>query len=87
MMHIDQGVAVTSHAAKGKTVDHVIASAPVEAFRQVNQAQLWCFALESSARYDPIRHMIREQKHRPPHLNHMYQQPVNRKGVRNYENR
>jgi hypothetical protein len=40
-LHIDQGIAVTSHASQGKTVDHVIASAPVEAFAQVNQAQLY----------------------------------------------
>jgi hypothetical protein len=27
--HLDQGIAVTSHAAQGKTVDQVIVSAPV----------------------------------------------------------
>lgn len=33
MMYIDQGIAVTSHASQGKTVDNVIVSAPVESFR------------------------------------------------------
>jgi ATP-dependent exoDNAse (exonuclease V) alpha subunit len=40
-VHIDQGVAVTSHAAQGKTVDQVIVSAPVASFAQVNQAQFY----------------------------------------------
>jgi hypothetical protein len=31
-LHIDQGIAVTSHASQGKTVDEVIVSVPVEAF-------------------------------------------------------
>ncbi|MBV8415124.1 MAG: hypothetical protein JO251_07940 [Verrucomicrobia bacterium] len=35
-LHIDQGIAVTSHASQGKTVDQVIASAPVSSFAQVN---------------------------------------------------
>jgi UvrD-like helicase C-terminal domain len=33
--------AVTSHASQGKTVDNVIVSAPVAAFAQVNEAQLY----------------------------------------------
>ena len=40
-MHIDQGIAVTSHASQGKTVDQVIASAPVSSFAHVNQAQFY----------------------------------------------
>ena len=41
LLHLDQGVAVTSHALQGKTVDHVIVSVPVESFSQVNQAQTY----------------------------------------------
>jgi hypothetical protein len=40
-VHADQGIAVTSHASQGKTVDQVIASCPVSAFSQVNQAQFY----------------------------------------------
>jgi hypothetical protein len=40
-LHLDQGIAVTSHAGQGKTVDQVIASVPVSAFSQVNQAQFY----------------------------------------------
>jgi hypothetical protein len=39
--HIDQGIAVTSPAAQGKTVDCVIVSASVESFSQVNAAQFY----------------------------------------------
>jgi hypothetical protein len=38
-LHLDQGVAVTSHASQGKTVDQVIVSVPVAAFSQTNEAQ------------------------------------------------
>jgi hypothetical protein len=31
-LHIDQGIAVTSHASQAKTVDQVIVSVPVRAF-------------------------------------------------------
>jgi ATP-dependent exoDNAse (exonuclease V) alpha subunit len=41
LIHLEQGIAVTSHASQGKTVDQVIVSAPVEAFSQVNQAQFY----------------------------------------------
>ena len=41
LLHVDQGIAVTSHASQGKTVDNVIVSAPVAAFAQVSQAQLY----------------------------------------------
>jgi hypothetical protein len=39
--HIDQGIVVTSHAAQGKTVDQVIASVPITAFGQANEAQFY----------------------------------------------
>ena len=41
LLHLDQGIAVTSHASQGKTVDNVIVSAPVAAFAQVNEVQLY----------------------------------------------
>jgi len=40
-LHLDQGVAVRSHASQGKTVDQVIASVPVAAFSQTNKAQFY----------------------------------------------
>jgi hypothetical protein len=40
-LHVDQGIAVTSHASQGKTVDQVIVSVPVEAFSQTNEAQFY----------------------------------------------
>jgi hypothetical protein len=39
-LHLDQGIAVTSHASQAKTVDQVIASVPVRAFSQANEAQI-----------------------------------------------
>ena len=36
-LHIDQGIAVTSHASQAKTVDQVIVSVPVRAFSQTNE--------------------------------------------------
>src|SRR5260221_2076440 len=41
LLHVDQGIAVTSHASQGKTVANVIVSAPVSPFAQVSQAQLY----------------------------------------------
>jgi hypothetical protein len=41
LWHIDQGIVVTSHAAQGKTVDQVIASVPITAFGQANEAQFY----------------------------------------------
>jgi hypothetical protein len=35
-LHLDQGIAVTSHASQAKTVDQVIASVPVRSFSQAN---------------------------------------------------
>jgi hypothetical protein len=40
-LHIDQGIAVTSHASQAKTIDQVIVSVPVRAFSQVNEAQFY----------------------------------------------
>jgi hypothetical protein len=40
-LHLDQGIAVTSHASQGKTVDQVIVSVPVAAFSQTNEAQFY----------------------------------------------
>jgi conjugative relaxase-like TrwC/TraI family protein len=40
-LHLDQGIAVTSHASQGKTVDQVIVSVPVAAFSQANEAQFY----------------------------------------------
>jgi Viral (Superfamily 1) RNA helicase len=40
-LHLDQGIAVTSHASQGKTVDQVIVSVPVATFSQANEAQFY----------------------------------------------
>ena len=40
-LHLDQGIAVTSHASQGKTVDQVIGSVPVSSFCQVNEKQFY----------------------------------------------
>jgi hypothetical protein len=41
-LHLDQGIAVTSHhASQAKTVDQVIVSVPVRAFSQINEAQFY----------------------------------------------
>jgi hypothetical protein len=40
-LHLDQGIAVTSHASQAKTVDQVIASLPVRAFSQANEAKFY----------------------------------------------
>ena len=40
-LHLDQGIAVTSHASQAKTVDQFIASVPVRAFSQANEAQFY----------------------------------------------
>jgi hypothetical protein len=40
-LHLDQGIAVTSHANQAKTVDQVIVSVPVRAFSQANEAQFY----------------------------------------------
>jgi hypothetical protein len=40
-LHLDQGIAVTSHASQSKTVDQVIASVPARSFSQANEAQFY----------------------------------------------
>jgi hypothetical protein len=40
-LHLDQGIAVTSHASQAKTVDQVVASVPVRSFSQANEAQFY----------------------------------------------
>ena len=40
-LHIDQGIAISSHASQAKTVEQVILSVPVRAFSQANQAQFY----------------------------------------------
>ena len=40
-LHMDQGIAVTSHASQAKTVDQVIVSVPVRAFSQASEAQFY----------------------------------------------
>ena len=40
-LHLDQGIAITSHASQAKTVDQVIVSVAVRAFSQVNEAQFY----------------------------------------------
>jgi hypothetical protein len=40
-LHLDQGIAVTSHASQAKTVDPVIVSVPFRAFSQANEAQFY----------------------------------------------
>jgi len=56
--HIDQGIAVTSHASQGKTVDQVIVSAPVEAFGQTNEAQFYV----SMSRARKAMHLVTDSK-------------------------
>ena len=57
-LHLDQGIAVTSHASQGKTVDQVIVSVPVAAFSQVNQAQFYV----SMSRARTVMHLFRDSK-------------------------
>jgi hypothetical protein len=40
-LHVDQGIAVTSHASQAKTVDQVIVNVPVRAFSRANEAQFY----------------------------------------------
>jgi hypothetical protein len=57
-LHIDQGIAVTSHASQGNTVDQVIVSVPVRSFSQTNQAQF--YVSMSRARY--AMHLFTDSK-------------------------
>jgi len=58
MFHVDQGVVVTSHASQGKTVDQVIASVPVSAFAQANEAQFYV----SMSRARQAMHLFTDSK-------------------------
>lgn len=58
LLHLDQGIAVTSYASQGKTVDQVIVSAPIESFAQVNREQL--YVSMSRARF--LMHLITDSK-------------------------
>jgi conjugative relaxase-like TrwC/TraI family protein len=58
LLHLDQGIAVTSHASQGKTVDQVIVSAPLESFSQVNREQLYV----SMSRARHVMHLITDNK-------------------------
>ncbi|MBV8143176.1 MAG: hypothetical protein JOZ60_14145 [Verrucomicrobia bacterium] len=57
-LHIDQGIAITSHASQGKTVDEVIVSVPVRSFSQANEAQF--YVSMSRARY--VMHLFTDSK-------------------------
>jgi hypothetical protein len=57
-LHIDQGLAVTSHAAQGKTVDQVIVSVPIESFSQANEAQIYV----SMSRAREAMHLFTDSK-------------------------
>ena len=57
-LHIDQGIAVTSHASQGKTVDQVIVSVPVRAFSQANEAQIYV----SMSRARSVMHIFTDSK-------------------------
>jgi hypothetical protein len=57
-LHLDQGLAVTSHAAQGKTVDQVIVSVPIESFSQANEAQFYV----SMSRAREAMHLFTDSK-------------------------
>jgi len=57
-LHIDQGIAVTSHASQAKTVDQVIVSVPVRAFSQANEAQFYV----SMSRARSAMHLFTDSK-------------------------
>ena len=57
-LHIDQGIAITSHAAQGKTVDQVIVSVPIESFSQANEAQFYV----SMSRAREAMHLFTDSK-------------------------
>jgi hypothetical protein len=57
-LHIDQGFAVTSHAAQGKTVDQVIVSVPIESFSQANEARFYV----SRSRAREAMHLFTDSK-------------------------
>jgi hypothetical protein len=57
-LHIDQGLAVTSHAAQGKKVDQFIVSVPIESFSQANEAQFYV----SMSRAREAMHLFTDSK-------------------------
>jgi conjugative relaxase-like TrwC/TraI family protein len=57
-LHVDQGIAVTSHASQAKTVDQVIVSVPVRAFSQANEAQFYV----SMSRARTAMHLFTDSK-------------------------
>jgi ATP-dependent exoDNAse (exonuclease V) alpha subunit len=57
-LHVDQGFAVTSHAAQGKTVDQVIVSVSIESFKQANEAQFYV----SMSRAREAMHLFTDSK-------------------------
>jgi hypothetical protein len=57
-LHLDQGIAVTSHASQAKTVDQVIVSVPVGAFSQANEAQFYV----SMSRARSAMHLFTDSK-------------------------
>jgi hypothetical protein len=57
-LHLDQGFAVTSHAAQAKTVDQVIVSVPIDSFSQANQAQFYV----SMSRARQTMHLFTDSK-------------------------
>jgi len=57
-LHIDQGIAVTSHASQAKTVDQVIVNVPVRAFSQANEAQFYV----SMSRARSAMHLFTDSK-------------------------
>jgi hypothetical protein len=57
-LHLDQGIAVTSDASQGKTVDQVIVSVPVSAFSQANEAQFYV----SMSRARTAMHLFTDSK-------------------------
>jgi ATP-dependent exoDNAse (exonuclease V) alpha subunit len=57
-LHVDQGFAVTSHAALGKTVDQVIVSVPIDSFSQANEAQFYV----SMSRAREAMHLFTDSK-------------------------
>jgi hypothetical protein len=40
-LHLDQGIAVTTHASQAKSVHQVIVNVPVRSFSQANEAQFY----------------------------------------------
>jgi hypothetical protein len=57
-LHIDQGIAISSHAAQSKTVDQVVVSVPIESFSQANEAQFYV----SMSRAREAMHLFTDSK-------------------------